>query len=189
MGCHDSRKPACSPNNQFMRRATNPCAWRPSRARTRVWHVIESSFISPAESTVCSTRTTWSPVCEPEASRRFLGSPRPKPQFPLDSSDESRGNCWWTRTRRIRTTASLPIDVPILEINEAPVYQRIASKAEHLEELGMNQSEIGRRLGVDRWTVGKALRWLKGVAGRPSLLIPTKADTDSEVMRTLGDRV
>ena len=41
-----------------------------------------------------------------------------------------------------------------------PVYQRVAPKAVHLQELGMSQAEIGRRLRVDRWTVGKALRWL-----------------------------
>ena len=52
----------------------------------------------------------------------------------------------------------MPLEVPILEIKPPPVYQRIASKAKHLQELGMNQSEIGRRLGVDRWAVGKALR-------------------------------
>jgi len=75
---------------------------------------------------------------------------------------------WWTRTRRIRTTAAIPLEVPILEIKSPPVYQGIAPKAKHLQELGMSQSEIGRRLGVDRWTVGKALRWLNGVAGRPS---------------------
>ena len=54
----------------------------------------------------------------------------------------------------------MPIEVPILEIKQPPVYQRIAAKAKHLNELGMTQAEIGRRLGVDRWTVGKALRWL-----------------------------
>jgi len=56
----------------------------------------------------------------------------------------------------------MPIEVPILEIKPPPVYQRIAAKAKHLKELGMTQSEIGRRLGDDRWTVGKALRWLRG---------------------------
>jgi DNA-binding transcriptional regulator LsrR (DeoR family) len=54
----------------------------------------------------------------------------------------------------------MPLEVPILEVKPPPVYQRIAPKAQHLQELGMSQSEIGRRLGVDRWTVGKALRWL-----------------------------
>jgi hypothetical protein len=62
--------------------------------------------------------------------------------------------------RRIRTTAFMPIEVAILETRMPPVYQRIAMKAKHLHELGLNQSEIGRRLGVDRWAVGKALRWL-----------------------------
>ena len=66
--------------------------------------------------------------------------------------------------RRIRTTATIPVEVPILEIRPPPVYQRIALKAQHLQELGLSQTEIGRRLGVDRWTVGKALRWLRGVA-------------------------
>jgi len=55
----------------------------------------------------------------------------------------------------------VPLEVPILEIIPPPVYQRIAPKAKHLKEIGMTQAEIGRRLGVDRWTVGKALRWLK----------------------------
>ena len=57
----------------------------------------------------------------------------------------------------------MPIEVPILEIKPLPVYQRIAPKAQHLQELGMSQSEIGRRLGVDRWTVGKTLGWLRGI--------------------------
>jgi len=53
----------------------------------------------------------------------------------------------------------MALEVPILEIKPPPVYQRIAPKAKHLLELGLSQSEIGRRLGVDRWTVGKAIRW------------------------------
>ena len=57
----------------------------------------------------------------------------------------------------------MPIKVPILEIKQPPVYQRIATKSKHLNELGMTQAEIGRRLGADRWTVGKALRWLQEI--------------------------
>ena len=57
----------------------------------------------------------------------------------------------------------MPLEVPILEIKTPPVYQRIAPKAKHLNELGMSQAEIGRRLGVDRWAVGKALRWLREI--------------------------
>ena len=75
-----------------------------------------------------------------------------------------QNEAWWTRTRRIRTTAAMPLEVPILEIKPPPVYQRIALSAKRLHELGMTQAEIGRRLGVDRWTVGKALRWLGRVA-------------------------
>ncbi len=58
----------------------------------------------------------------------------------------------------------MTIEVPILEFKSPPTYQRIAPKAEHLQELGMNQSEIGRRLRVDRWTVGEALRWLAEIS-------------------------
>jgi hypothetical protein len=54
----------------------------------------------------------------------------------------------------------MPAEVPILEINPPLVYQRIAPKARHLQELGLSQSEIGRRLSVDRWAAGKTLRWL-----------------------------
>ena len=71
--------------------------------------------------------------------------------------------CWWTRTQRIRTVADVPLEVVIIEIKPPPLYQEIAPKAKHLKELGMTQAEIGRRLGVDRWTVGKALRWLYGL--------------------------
>ena len=41
------------------------------------------------------------------------------------------------------------------------MYQRIAMKAARLRELGMTYPDIGRRLGIDRWTVGKAVRWLQ----------------------------
>jgi hypothetical protein len=60
----------------------------------------------------------------------------------------------------------MPVEVPIIEIKPPPVYQRIAHKARHLKELGMSQLEIGRRLSVDRWTVGKALRWSSELKGR-----------------------
>ncbi|MFV1968302.1 MAG: hypothetical protein ACC628_22995 [Pirellulaceae bacterium] len=99
-----------------------------------------------------------------EASGGFLGSPRPKTTIPGESSHRFAGNCWWTRARRIRTIGAMPLEVPILEIKPAPVYQRIAPKAKHLQELGLSQSQIGCWLGVDRRTVGKALRWLSEVA-------------------------
>ena len=86
---------------------------------------------------------------------RAAGKPKSRP-----SGGEFEFLAWWTRSRRIRTSAALPVEVPILEIKPPPVYQRIAEKAKHLQELGMTQAEIGRRIGVDRWTVGKAFRWL-----------------------------
>jgi hypothetical protein len=58
------------------------------------------------------------------------------------------------------------MEVPILEIEPPPVYQRIEPKAKHLRELGMTQSDIARRLGIDRWTVGKGLRWLARMRGQ-----------------------
>jgi transcriptional regulator with XRE-family HTH domain len=57
----------------------------------------------------------------------------------------------------------VPLEVAIIEIKPPPLYQEIAPKAKQLRELGMTQAEIGRRLGVDRWAVGKALRWLQGL--------------------------
>ena len=74
-----------------------------------------------------------------------------------------RSEAWWTRTQRIRTVAAVPLEVPILEVKLPPVYQRIAQKAKHLRELGMTYPEIGEKLGVDRWAVGKAVRWFGGI--------------------------
>lgn len=51
------------------------------------------------------------------------------------------------------------MEVPLAETRELPVYQKIAPKATQLRELGMTYPEIGKRLGVDRWTIGKAVRW------------------------------
>jgi len=70
---------------------------------------------------------------------------------------------WWTRTQRIRTAAAVPLEVPILDGQTQPVYQRIAVKAVRLHELGLTQAEIGGRLGVDGWTAGKAIRWIRGI--------------------------
>ena len=57
----------------------------------------------------------------------------------------------------------MALDVPIIETGQPPVYQQIAVKAVHLRELGMNLPEISKKLGVDRWTVGKAVRWFGGI--------------------------
>jgi len=57
----------------------------------------------------------------------------------------------------------VPVEIPIIEIREPPVYQQIAAKATHLRELGMAYSEISEKLGVDRWTAGKAVRWFGSI--------------------------
>jgi DNA-binding CsgD family transcriptional regulator len=55
----------------------------------------------------------------------------------------------------------MPIEISIIGTREPPVYQQIAARAVHLRELGMTYPEISEKLGVDRWTVGKAVRWLR----------------------------
>jgi hypothetical protein len=62
----------------------------------------------------------------------------------------------WTRTQRIRTAASIPIEAVIIGGAEQPVYVRIADKAQHLRELGMSDRAIARTLGVSDKTAAKA---------------------------------
>ena len=64
---------------------------------------------------------------------------------------------WWTRSQRIRTAASLPLEIPIVEARPLPTYQRIAEKALHLERLGLSRSRIAAQLGVSDKTVSKAI--------------------------------
>jgi hypothetical protein len=71
----------------------------------------------------------------------------------------------WTRTQRIRTAGALPFEVVLVDTEEEPpVYQRIATKALHLRELGLSDRVIAQRLGVSDKTVGKAIRWLGGLS-------------------------
>jgi len=67
---------------------------------------------------------------------------------------------WWTRSQRIRTAAEVPFEAVLADTAMAPVYQRIASKALHLRQLGLGRSAIARSLGVRREMVTKALTWL-----------------------------
>jgi len=79
------------------------------------------------------------------------------------NADEKSSNIlrtWWTRTQRIRTAAELPFEAVLADAIAAPVYQRIASKALHLQQLELRPAAIARRLGIDRKTVTKALAWL-----------------------------
>ena len=52
--------------------------------------------------------------------------------------------------------------MPLVDTEERPVYQRIATKALHLRELGLSDRMIAQRLGVSDKTAGKAIRWLRG---------------------------
>jgi len=52
-------------------------------------------------------------------------------------------------------------EVAFTELSKAPVYQEIAEKAAHLHLLGVNLNRIAVRLGVDRTTATRALRWIR----------------------------
>jgi len=68
---------------------------------------------------------------------------------------------WWTRSQRIGTFAEVPLEVPILETGSAPVYQQIAAEAVQLQQLGMSNSKISKRLGVTDKTAAKAVAWYR----------------------------
>ena len=67
---------------------------------------------------------------------------------------------WWTRSQRIGTFAEISFEVALLEAVVAPIYQQIAEKVLHLNQLGLSNEAIARRIGVDGKTVAKALRWV-----------------------------
>ena len=69
---------------------------------------------------------------------------------------------WWTRLQRIRTAASLPLEIPIVGTRPLPTYQHIADKALHLEQLGLSRARIAAQLNVSDKTVAKAIAWRKG---------------------------
>jgi hypothetical protein len=62
--------------------------------------------------------------------------------------------------KEFRTAAELPFEAVLADAAAAPDYQRIASKALHLQQLGLGPSVIASRIGIDRKTVTKSLAWL-----------------------------
>jgi hypothetical protein len=74
---------------------------------------------------------------------------------------------WWTRTQRIRTVARIRLEAALLDTGVAPVYQRIATKALYLRQLGLSCSAIARKLKVSDKTVAKAIGWFKHNSRRP----------------------
>ena len=69
----------------------------------------------------------------------------------------AEGDPRWTRSQRIRTAASIPVEAIIVDRSEEPLYLRIAEKARHLHELGMSDRAIAGALGVSDKTVAKAI--------------------------------
>jgi hypothetical protein len=66
---------------------------------------------------------------------------------------------WWTLSQRIRTFSEIPIEAVLLDTDAPPIYQQIAPKAVQLQQLGMSDSAIGKRLGITDKTVAKAIAW------------------------------
>jgi hypothetical protein len=53
--------------------------------------------------------------------------------------------------------AQIPVEAPLLEVSPPPLYRQIASRAQHLRELGMSYRQIGQALGVTPKTAAKAI--------------------------------
>jgi hypothetical protein len=81
-----------------------------------------------------------------------------KPCWP---ASRSLGEGWWTQQERIRTITEIPFSVALLQLEEPLLYQVISDTAKHLQQLGVNNHNISKRLGVDLKTVKKALKWLE----------------------------
>ena len=54
---------------------------------------------------------------------------------------------------------SLPIEAPLREVTDPPIYPRIAPEAARLRELGLSDHAIGIRFRVTDKTAAKAIRW------------------------------
>ena len=69
---------------------------------------------------------------------------------------------WWTRSQRIRTEGEVPFEIALVDPSDGPTYITLAEKALRLEELKINPNKIAVALDLDRTTVVRALRWIKG---------------------------
>src|SRR5262249_49745906 len=65
---------------------------------------------------------------------------------------------WWTRSQPIRTLASVPLTIPLINVRQPFTYQQVAEKSARLRSLGMSLSAIARVLGTSDKTIAKALR-------------------------------
>jgi hypothetical protein len=75
---------------------------------------------------------------------------------------------WWKLPQRIRTFAEISIDATVLDAGAAPIYEQIAPKAVQLQQLGMSNLAIAKRLGVNDKTVAEAAAWLRRFQLRPN---------------------
>jgi hypothetical protein len=75
---------------------------------------------------------------------------------------------WWRRSQSIRTKGELLFEVALDDHPEPPIYQKIADTTLHLKQLRMNPNRIAAALKVDRTTVVRALRWIKGKPKYPA---------------------
>ncbi|MFN7953573.1 MAG: hypothetical protein U0610_17740 [bacterium] len=57
----------------------------------------------------------------------------------------------------------MQLETVLLDPDDAPAHQRLAAKAAHLRGLGMTLTDIGRALGVSRFVVRKARRWVEDI--------------------------
>lgn len=67
---------------------------------------------------------------------------------------------WRTRLQPIRTLVHLPIEISLVDHEQQPIYQKHSEKIRALRDLGMNKSQISKRLRVSRSVVDDALAWM-----------------------------
>jgi hypothetical protein len=91
-----------------------------------------------------------------------MGSTMRKKSRPSEIQRSAFTTAWWTRSQRIRTEGEVPFEVLLFFQTEPPTYQKVADKAMHLSQLGMNSNQIAVLLDVDRKHVERALRWITG---------------------------
>ena len=59
------------------------------------------------------------------------------------------------------------LNAVLLDKSAVPIYQRIASKTLHLQQLGMSYSAIAKRLNVTDKTAAKSISWLRSIYNSP----------------------
>jgi len=92
------------------------------------------------------------------------GSDQSEPGHSMEPDDGSKSLRWWTLSQRIGTLAEIPFEVAVLDAGTSPAYQKIASKSFQLQQLGLSNSAIAKRLEVSDKTASKAISWLLGVS-------------------------